>query len=158
MRRFLITLLALFVAGCSGSGGGSGLSSPDGGPVAFKPGSVTCPQCHMDVKSLTDSTELIDDNGRVTVFDDPGCMALWMDAHGIDPSSAKIYVYTRDTHRWIDAAKAHYSQTDPTPMGYGFGAYEKPAEGRIAFKEMRLRVLQGLTLKDPKIRKKLLGY
>jgi hypothetical protein len=43
-------------------------------------------------------------------------------------------------------------------MGYGFGAYEKPAEGRLDFAQMRLRVLRGLTLKDPKIRKKLLGY
>ena len=157
LKWFLTIVLILLMVGCSGNGGDAGIESPDGKPVDFRPGSVTCPQCHMDVKSLTDSAELIR-NGRVTVFDDPGCMVLWMDAHGIDAASANIWVYTRDTHRWIDARSAHYSQTDPTPMGYGFGAYEKPAEGRIPFEEMRLRVLRGLTLKDPKIRKKLLGY
>jgi len=157
VKWFMIIVLALFIGGCSGGGGDAGIESVDGKAVDFRPNSVVCPQCHMDVKSLTDSAELIRD-GKVTVFDDPGCMVLWMDAHQIDPSQVKLWVYTRDTHRWIDATKAHYSQTDPTPMGYGFGAYEKPAKDRIPFEEMRLRVLRGLTLKDPKIRKKLLGY
>jgi hypothetical protein len=160
VKRFWIWVLALmWLAGCGGTPSQSGaqLESPDGGPVAFSPGSVACPECHMDLKGLVDSAELVEGK-KVTVFDDPGCMVLWMEKHGIDPRKAKIYVYTRDTKRWIDATKAHYSQTDPTPMGYGFGAYEKPAKDRIAFEEMRLRVLRGLTLKDPKIRKKLLGY
>ncbi|WP_456451387.1 hypothetical protein [Hydrogenimonas sp.] len=157
MRFFAIFALMLLFAGCGGPKGGSGLQSPDGKPVDFKPGSIACPECHMDLKGLQDSAELVQD-GEVTVFDDPGCMVLWMDKHGIDPQTAKIFVYTRDTKRWIPAQKAHYSQTDPTPMGYGFGAYEKDAKDRIPFEEMRLRVLRGLTLKDPKIRKKLLGY
>jgi hypothetical protein len=150
--------LLLLFAGCGGSGGGGGaLESPGGGPVDFKAGSLTCPECHMEIKGLQDSAELIEGK-EVTVFDDPGCMVLWMEKHGIDPAKAKIYVYTRDTKRWVPAQKAHYSQTDATPMGYGFGAYEKDANGRIPFERMRLRVLRGLTLKDPKIRKKLLGY
>ena len=158
VRWIVVFALSFFMlAGCGEKESNVGIESPDGKAVDFKPGSVVCPQCHMDVKSLTDSAELVRD-GKVTVFDDPGCMVLWMDAHHIDPKSVKLWVYTRDTHRWVDATKVHYSQTDPTPMGYGFGAYEKAAPDRIPFEEMRLRVLRGLTLKDPKIRKKLLGY
>lgn len=112
----------------------------------------------MPLKSMIDSAQIVLKDGRVEVFDDPGCMVLWMKAHAIDPEAVKMWVYTRDTHRWIEALKAHYSQTDPTPMGYGFGAYEKDTKGRLSFDEMRLRVLRGLTLKDPRIRKKLLGY
>jgi hypothetical protein len=150
----VIAGLLLLLAGC---GGGNGLESADGKPVAFKAGAVTCPECHMELKGLRDSAELIR-NGHVQVFDDPGCLVLWMNQHGIDEKKANIWVYTRDTKRWIDARHAHYSQTDATPMGYGCGAYENPAEGRLDFAQMRLRVLRGLTLKDPKIRKKLLGY
>jgi len=154
----LILAMMFLSVGCGGSDSGSGLTSENGKPVDFKPGSVACPQCHMDLKSMTDSAELVKQDGNVVVFDDPGCMVLWMDAHHIDPSSVRLWVYSRDSHRWIDATKAYYSQTDPTPMGYGFGAYEKPAKDRIGFEEMRMRILRGLTLKDPKIRKKLLGY
>ena len=156
MRWLAAALVLLGLVGCSGSGSG-GLQSPDGKPVDFVPGKLACPECHMDLKGLKDSAELIEGK-EVTVFDDPGCLVLWMDKHGIDPTKAKIYVYTRDTKRWVPAQQAHYSQTDATPMGYGFGAYEKDGKGRIPFEEMRLRVLRGLTLKDPKIRKKLLGY
>jgi len=157
MRVWLAAAMLLFFIGCGGSGGGSGLKSANGAPVDFKAGEIACPECHMDLKGLKDSAELIEGE-KVTVFDDPGCMVLWMEKHGIDPAKAKIYVYTRDTKRWIPAQKARYSQTDATPMGYGFGAYEQGAKDRIPFDEMRLRVLRGLTLKDPKIRKKLLGY
>ena len=43
-------------------------------------------------------------------------------------------------------------------MGYGFGAYETKGKDMIKFDEMRMNMLRGLTLKDPRIRKKLLGY
>ncbi len=157
MKRTILWLGAvlLLLAGC---GGGGGLKSQNGGPVAFEPQKSVCPQCHMPLKGELDSAEYVAPGGEVTVFDDPGCMVLWLEEHGIDPKRAKLWVYTRDTKRWVAAQRAHYSQTDPTPMGYGFGAYEKPGEGRISFDEMRLRMLRGLTLKDPKIRKKLLGY
>ena len=157
LKHFLGMVLLVAFVGCGGHSNG-GTVSHDGKPVAFKPGSVTCPSCHMPVRHLQDSAEYIASDGKVTIFDDPGCMVIWLDKEGIDPGRADIWVYTRDTNRWIEAKKAHYSRTDATPMGYGFGAYEKPAKDRIAFEKMRLMVLQGLTLKDPKIRKKLLGY
>ena len=160
MKRWIALLMAAvwMLSGCGSKEGNVGMKSPDGKPVTFKPQNVTCPQCHMPLKSLTDSAQIIMKEGTVLVFDDPGCMVIWMDAHKIDPKTLKMWVYTRDTHRWIEAQKAHYSQTDPTPMGYGFGAYEKEAKDRLPFDQMRLRVLRGLTLKDPRIRKKLLGY
>ena len=64
---------------------------------------------------------------------------------------------SRDTHRWIDARKAFYSLNDITPMGYGFGAYEKDGAGRVDFKTMRLRMLRGETLNNPFIRQQILG-
>ena len=63
---------------------------------------------------------------------------------------------SRDTKRWVDAKDAFYSLADDTPMGYGFGAYEKMSEGMIDFDTMRLRVLRGETLQNPAIRKQLL--
>ncbi len=42
-------------------------------------------------------------------------------------------------------------------MHYGFGAREKKCGECIDFEEMRLRMIRGENLTDPKIRKKLLG-
>jgi len=42
-------------------------------------------------------------------------------------------------------------------MGYGFGSRERETNTTISFEEMRLRMLRGENLSDPKIRKKLLG-
>ena len=157
MRWVVLLLLSLFLVGCDSRGGSSPIKSDDGKPVSFKKGRLFCPQCNMDIDSLKDSAELIDGKD-VTIFDDVGCMILWMKAQGVDPNSVKIWVFSRDTKKWIDAQKAYYSLTDATPMGYGFGAYEKKGEGMISFSEMRMNMLRGLTLKDPRIRKKLLGY
>ena len=157
MRWMSFLLLFLVLTGCSDKGGNIAQKSEDGNPIAFEVGKVFCPQCNMDLKSLKDSVEVIK-NKEVTIFDDIGCMILWMNKQGIDPKYTKIWVFSRDTKHWIDAKKAYYSLTDATPMGYGFGAYEKKGEGMISFSEMRMNMLRGLTLKDPRIRKKLLGY
>ncbi len=144
MRTLLVPLLMALFIGCSD--GSKSTEKRVENPV--------CAECRMPIHGPAESAKAIVD-GKTYHFDDPGCMVLWLQKH--PASGVRLEVYTRDTHRWIDATKAHYSLTDTTPMGYGFGAYEKPAKGRIPYESMRMRMLQGLTLKDPKIRKRLLG-
>jgi hypothetical protein len=52
---------------------------------------------------------------------------------------------------------AWYGIKDATELRYGGGAREKKCVGCIPFEEMRLRMLRGENLTNPKIRKKLLG-
>ncbi|WP_457595583.1 hypothetical protein [Hydrogenimonas sp.] len=147
IRLFFPLLLLAMLSGC---GGGSDTQKGASATADL------CAECRMPIKGPDDSARAVID-GKIYRFDDPGCMVLWLQKHAPDPGRARLEVYTRDTHRWIDATRAHYALTDTTPMGYGFGAYEAPKEGRISYERMRLRMLQGLTLKDPKIRKRLLG-
>ena len=63
-----------------------------------------------------------------------------------------------DTHRYIDIKKAFYSINEKTPMSYGFSAYENEIENSIDFNEVRLRMLRGEHMANPKIRKHILGY
>jgi hypothetical protein len=42
-------------------------------------------------------------------------------------------------------------------MGYGFTPYERKIPQSISFEEMRLRILRGETMRNPKIRKQILG-
>jgi len=126
-------------------------------PLQFEMGTVQCPQCRMPIASLSNSVQLIVSDGNTYAFDDVGCMVLWINDNEKQLRELTIWVYAHDTKQWVDAKKAYFSLTDSTPMRYGFGAYENEHKNLISFEKMRLRMLRGLTLKDPKIRKKLLG-
>jgi nitrous oxide reductase accessory protein NosL len=110
----------------------------------------------MLIKTERNAAEVIAPDGRTWFFDDPGCMILWLQSRDWK-DRAKLWVHTLDTKRWIDARKAWYGVKDSTAMHYGFGAREKKCTDCIGFDEMRLRMLRGENLTNPKIRKKLLG-
>ncbi len=153
-------LIALFIfSGCEKREVATAVSK-DGKPVAIKLGVTMDPECGMEVEKMAHSCEVILKDGRAFAFDDPGCMVKWLHKNRYDTKDVKLWAYSDDTHRWIDAKKAKYSMTDSTPMHYGFGAYEKNSTKKklIPFEEMRLKMLRGENLTNPKIRKKLLGF
>jgi len=114
----------------------------------------SCAKCKMDVKALDYATQVVTKNGDTYFFDDIGCMLLWLKSHR--ENVVKTYVRTLDTHRWIEAEKAHYSRIAPSPMGYGFGAVEVSKEGLISYAKMRDLMLKDKTLRDPAVKKRLL--
>ncbi len=123
--------------------------------IEIKPKEYQCSECNMDIEDLDYTVELIEENGNTYFFDDIGCVVLWLKNH--KPRVAKLVTRTLDTHKWVDAQKAWYSRTAPSPMGYGFAAFEKKKEGFIPYEEMRILMLQGKNLHDPFVKKKLLG-
>jgi len=88
-------------------------------------------------------------------FDDMGCLILWTKKEGKQPSEAMVF--TKDTKQYIKATDAHYTINERTPMGYGFTAYEEAQVNSIAFDEVKLRMLRGEHMANPKIRKQILG-
>jgi copper chaperone NosL len=126
-------------------------------PLEFKDNKIQCPQCHMYLVGKKYTAQAIDIHHKTHFFDDPGCLILWARDNNIDINTLTLWVYTLDTKKYIDMRKAFYSINDKTPMEYGFGAYEKKQDGFIDFKTMRLRMLRGEHLLNPKIRKKILG-
>ena len=126
-------------------------------PLDFEDNQVQCPQCHMYLVGKKHTAQVVDAKGRTEFFDDIGCVILWLRDQKIEPKSVTIWAFTLDTHHYIDAFKAHYSLTEATPMEYGFGVYENAKEGSIGFDEMRLKMLRGENMSDPKVRQKLLG-
>jgi len=88
-------------------------------------------------------------------FDDMGCLILWTKAKGKEPKDAMVF--TKDTKQYIKATDAFYTIKERTPMGYGFTAYEKEQPKSIKFEEMKLRMLRGEHMANPKIRKQILG-
>ena len=125
-------------------------------PLEFKLNFTNDSHCKMLIRKKENALEVATPSGKTWFFDDPACMVEWIEDKTFKDSS-KIWVYTLDTKRWIDAKKAWYGVTDKTAMHSGFGAREHKIENAIDFEEMSLRVLRGETLANPKIRKKLLG-
>ncbi len=109
----------------------------------------------MLIRSYENAAEAVKENGDTYFFGEPADMILWLKEQALG-EKIKLWVYTIDTKRWIDAKIAWYGVKDKTPLGYGFGAREKKQKGLIDFFEMKRRVLQNETLLNPKIRKRLL--
>ncbi|MDD3324546.1 MAG: hypothetical protein PHN38_05445 [Sulfurospirillaceae bacterium] len=126
-------------------------------PLEYKDNTVQCPQCNMFLVGKKYTAQVITSDNKTHFFDDVGCVVLWFRDTKKDEQKSTIWVFTLDTNRWIDARKSFYSLSDDTPMKYGFGAYEQKKEGFIVFEEMRLKMLRGENMSDPKIRKQLLG-
>jgi len=112
-------------------------------------------ECKMLIKTIENAAQVVVPDGRTWFFDDPGCMVLWLEGKGFK-EDAKLWVHTLDSKKWVDARKASYSVTEHSAMHYGFGAREN-IDKSINYKEMRLRMLRGENMTNPKIRKKLLG-
>ena len=113
-------------------------------------------ECAMTIVDEHYACEAISPNGKTWFFDDIGCLVNWLEDKDFK-DEAVLWTHAEDTGNWIDAKKAWYVRTDPTPMHYGFGAREHKKEGMIDFETMRLMMLRGETMADPRIRKKLLG-
>jgi len=125
-------------------------------PLDIKLNSTNDTHCKMIIKTIDNSAEVVSPDGRTWFFDDVGCMVLWLEGKSFK-DDAKLWVHTVDSKKWIDAKKAFYGVTEHTAMHYGFGARAEKSGNSIDFDEMRLRMLRGENLTDPKIRKKLLG-
>jgi nitrous oxide reductase accessory protein NosL len=125
-------------------------------PIEMNSGIFQDSDCGMVIDDLRDASQVIAKSGKSWFFHDHGGMVKWLEDKEFR-DSAKIWVMSRDTKRWIDAKEAFYSLVDQTAMGYGFAAYEKESKEYVNFDTMRLRVLRGETLKNPLIRKQLLG-
>jgi nitrous oxide reductase accessory protein NosL len=125
-------------------------------PIEMEAGIYQDSDCGMVIDDLRDASQVIINSGKSWFFHDHGGFVKWLEEKEFR-DSAKIWVMSRDTKKWIDAREAFYSLNDETPMGYGFGAYEKKSDGRVDFETMRLKVLRGETLNNPLIRKQLLG-
>ena len=124
--------------------------------IPIKLGQFQDSDCGMVIDSIEYASEVIAKNGKTWFFHDHGGMVKWLNDKPFK-AGARIWVYAKDTKKWIDGREAWYSLTDITPMEYGFGAYQKRMKNFVDFKTMSLKMLRGENMANPQIRQKLLG-
>ena len=125
------------------------LENPNKTPINLEKNKYQDAFCGMVIEDTKYASQAIRDDGKSWFFHDHGDFVEWLKDKPFQ-NRVIVYVHTIDTNRWIDATKAFYTDNEKTPMGYGFGAYEHKQKGMIDYKTMRLRVLRGETLNDPR--------
>lgn len=125
-------------------------------PLEIVLGKYQDSDCGMVINKMDFVSQVVSSDGKTWFFHDHGGLANWLKDKPFK-DSAKIWVMTMDTKKYIDAKSAWFSRTDITPMGYGFGAYENKQDGFISFEEVALKVLRNEDLRNPYIKKELLG-
>ena len=125
-------------------------------PIQIIPNHFQDTQCGMTLVADKHSAQAISPDGKTWFFDDVGCLALWYNNIKFQ-KEVILWVYTNDTNEYINARNAWFNRTDTTPMGHGFGAFKNKQEGLISFEEVILKVLRNEDLRNPYIKKELLG-
>jgi len=125
-------------------------------PINIKPNKYKDRFCNMTIEDITYSAQVVLPSNDTLFFDDIGCLVLWLEEQK-NKNKIILWVWAKDINKYIDARKAWYSLTESTPMHYGFGAYTNKEKNYINFDTMSNKMLQGITMANPKIRKKLLG-
>lgn len=118
--------------------------------------------CNMTIEDISNSSQAVLPNGDTLFFDDIGCLVLWLSEQKKifqkkEFNKIILWVWAKDTSRYINAREAWYSLTDSTPMRYGFSGYEKKDKNYINFDTMQDKMLKGETLRNRKTRKELFG-
>ncbi|WP_187648118.1 hypothetical protein [Nitrosophilus labii] len=151
---YILIVLAIIFTGCEKIGVYKE-GNTEKKALEFKPKEVQCVECTMQLETKEHSAQAVLPNGRTYFFDDIGCMAFWLKKQK-NKEDIKLWVYTDDTKRYIDARKACYRLGDITPMNYGFGAYEKKVKNCVDFSTFLQMMYRGENMTNPAIRKKYL--
>ena len=105
-RALLLLLCLLSVLGCQDY-------TRAGEPVWDK---QPCAHCHMLVSDPRFAAQLVTHAHERLFFDDPGCLAAYMQAHPAEVERAWVHTDTS----WVEARAARFKAGASSPMGYGF--------------------------------------
>ena len=130
--RLELLLLVFFIAACTGE--------PETGPVKVRWDREICPRCAMVVSDHNYTAQVrggpVDKKKKVYTFDDIGCAVIWLDNQPWkEDQGTEIWVTDHRNGEWIDARTARYVTGKITPMAYGLGAQNEPAENSLSFTE-----------------------
>jgi copper chaperone NosL len=131
MKKFSTYLLTATVAGLFMTG-----CKPKPEPIVL--GKDECAECKMIIADPKFGGEIVSKNGKVYKFDDPHCIAVFLERRGIELNniSRTLFVNYNEPHDLIDVKNAEFvvSSQMKGPMGGNSGAFNgrKAAEQKSA--------------------------
>ena len=113
MARWLgLGLVVAVLAACGGD------DAP--APPEIQYGLEECGFCRMIVSEEKHASALVDGAGTAIAFDDPGCLAAYLDGHQMELHA--LYFRDHENDRWLSQSEAGFVPVDDSPMGYGIAA------------------------------------
>ena len=131
----IATLGLMLLTGCD--------STPTDGPKEVRWDRDFCESCRMLLSDRHYAAQILDTKGKYHLYDDPGEMLLAFATKYKKDSAAKLYVTDSKNGKWLDARSASYTSGHLTPMGFGYGANEKPQPGSNNFSTLLDQLLAG---------------
>lgn len=95
------------------------VSLPEG-PVPVVWDREVCEHCKMHIGDPRFAAQLQAANGIVMSFDDPGCLAEYLDANPMELHALYFRDYEND--QWLSQSEAGFLPVEDSPMGYGIRA------------------------------------
>lgn len=92
---------------------------PDG-PVDVVWDKAACAHCRMHLGEPRFAAQLVQRDGAVALFDDPGCLFAFLADER--PAVHAIWFHALDGERWLGAADVAFAAVPASPMGFGLGA------------------------------------
>ena len=95
------------------------------------------------------AAEAVDTEGTVTVFDDPGCLVLYVHDHPDRFIDAVFFVQDLETKAWVPFDTAVFVRADgvKTPMNYGWHGFSTELRARaFAANHLGSRIAAGNSL------------
>ena len=134
----LLLVLVFALSGCSENGSG---------PVEVKWDRDACERCRMVLSDRRHAAQIrggpAGERARVYKFDDIGGAIVWLeDKSWKDDPRTEFWVTDHRDGHWIDARKASYLSGQMTPMDFGYGAQDEPADGGVAYPKVRVDLLE----------------
>ncbi|MDH3200412.1 MAG: hypothetical protein OEM15_05910 [Myxococcales bacterium] len=115
------------------------VSLPEG-PVPVVWDREVCEHCKMHVGDPRFAAQLQAANGAVMSFDDPGCLAAYLEAHPMELHA--LYFRDYDGQQWLSQSGAGFVPVDDSPMGYGIAAVTRDTPGARDWEWARKRALE----------------
>lgn len=117
-------LFALFFVSCG---------PPLREPRAVRPESDVCAECRMTVVPEGHAAQSIDVEGQVLMFDDPGCLALFVHDHADSFHDAVYFVQDVETKVWVPWNRASFVRADEvgSPMNYGWHGFSTAERAQL---------------------------
>jgi copper chaperone NosL len=102
--------------------------APDGPqPIAWD--HEACAHCAMLVGEPAYAAQLVDEDGHVLDFDDPGCLLAYRADHQVRVHAEWFHDVHAD--RWIAGDRVGFVPMAHSPMGYRLGAVEAGTPGAL---------------------------
>lgn len=127
-RLFVLPSLLLLLAACG--------PSIETGPEEVRWDRQTCTRCVMSVSDQRFAAQVREagEDHRVHFFDDIGCAITWLEQQEWkEQDGVEIWVADFNTHAWLDARNAWFTENGPSPMGFNLAARAEQQEGAVKF-------------------------